>query len=60
MLAYLFWHTPRPTVARADYERDLLVFSRALSDLNCPGVRRITSFRASTVPWFDDPSGYEE
>ena len=40
MLAYLFWHTPRPTVARADYERDLLAFSRALSDLNCPGVRR--------------------
>jgi hypothetical protein len=37
MLAYLFWHTPRPTVARADYERDLLAFSRALSDLNCPG-----------------------
>jgi hypothetical protein len=60
MLAYLFWHTPAPTVARANYERDLLAFSRALSDLNCPGVRRITSFRTSTVPWLDDPSGYED
>ena len=29
MLAYLFWHTPRPTVARSDYERDLLALSRA-------------------------------
>ena len=60
MLAYLFWHTPRPTVARSDYERDLLAFSRALADLHCPGVRRITSFRTSTVPWLDDPSGYED
>jgi hypothetical protein len=60
MLAYIFWHTPRPTVTRADYERDLLAFSLALSDLNCPGVRRITSFRTSTVPWLDDPSGYED
>ena len=60
MLAYLFWHTPRPTVARSDYERDLLAFSRALADLHCPGVRGITSFRTSTVPWLDDPSGYED
>jgi len=60
MLAYLFWHTPKPTVARSDYERDLLAFSRALADLHCPGVRGITSFRTSTVPWLDDPSGYED
>ena len=60
MLAYLFWHTPRPTVARSDYERDLLAFSRALADLHCPGVRRITSFRTSTVPWLDEPLGYED
>ena len=60
MLAYVFWHMPRPAVARAEYERDLLAFSRALSDLNCPGVRRSTSFRISTVPWLGDPSGYED
>ena len=34
MLAYIFWHAPKPTAARADYERDLVAFSRALSDLN--------------------------
>ena len=60
MLAYLFWHTPRSAVARADYERDLLAFSRALTNLNCPGVRRITSFRISAMPWLDDPSVYED
>jgi hypothetical protein len=60
MLAYVFWHTPKPTAARVDYERDLLAFSRALFDLNCPGVRRNSSFRISTVPWLDDPSGYED
>lgn len=60
MLAYLFWHIPKPTVARADYERNLLAFSRALSGLNCPGVRQVTSFRTSAVPWLDDSSGYED
>ena len=60
MLAYLFWHMPKPTVATADYERDLIAFSHALSDLNCRGVRRITSFRTSAVPWLDNAAGYED
>jgi hypothetical protein len=60
VLAYLFWHTPKPTVARDDYEHNLVAFSRALSGLNCPGVRRITSFRISAVPWLDDTAGYED
>jgi len=60
VLAYLFWHMPKPTVARADYERGLLAFSHALSDLNCRGVRRITSFRTSAVPWLGDAPGYED
>ena len=38
----------------------MLAFSRALADLYCPGVRRITSFRTSTVPWLDEPLGYED
>jgi hypothetical protein len=60
VLAYLFWHTPKPTVAIADYERDLLAFSRSLSGLNCPGVKQISSFRTSAVPWLDGSSGYED
>lgn len=60
MLAYLFWHRPKPTVAIADYEKDLLAFSRALAGLNCSGVRQVTSFRTSAVPWLDDSSGYED
>jgi len=60
MLVYVFWHTPKPTIAEVNYEHDLLAFSRALSDLNCPGVRWINSFRISAVPWLDDPSGYED
>jgi len=60
MLAYLFWHTPKPTTGGVEYERDLLAFSHALSGLNCFGVRRIANFRISAVPWLDDPSGYED
>ena len=60
MLAYLFWHIPKPNVATADYEHDLLAFSGALSGLNCPGVRRIASFRTSAVPWLGDAPGYED
>lgn len=60
MLAYLFLHMPKPTVAIADYEKDLLAFSRALAGQNCPGVRQVTSFRISAVPWLADSSGYED
>jgi hypothetical protein len=60
MLAYLFWHTPKPDVAIAGYERDLVAFSRALSGLDCPGLRRIASFRISAVPWLGDAPGYED
>jgi hypothetical protein len=60
VLAYLFWHVPKPTVARNDYERNLVAFSRALSGLNCPGLGRITSFRTSAVPWLGNATGYED
>jgi hypothetical protein len=59
MLAYLIWHAPRPTVVRAGYKRDLLAFSRALSDLHCSGGE--TDYKLPpSVPWLDDPSGYED
>jgi hypothetical protein len=52
-------HAPRPTVVRAGYKRDLLAFSRALSDLHCSGSE--TDYKLPpSVPWLDDPSGYED
>lgn len=51
-LAYVFWHRPRPGVAREDYERALVAFHAAL---RTPSA----AFRLDRLPWLAR-DGYED
>ena len=53
MLAYVFWHQPRPDVAPADYESALKGFHSALGT-------RSSVFRLSAVPWAPDGPCFED
>lgn len=60
MLAYVFWHAPKPEAQLATYEQGLLAFSNALLRSGCEGLRSIGQFRISAVPWLDYRDGYED
>lgn len=61
MLAYLFWHWPRPQIAAADYEARLVAFHRRLTADPPPGFRWSLTFRVATLPWLGAPAGgYED
>ena len=60
MLAYIFWHIPKPEIRRSDYENGLVSFSRGLAQSACEGLKSADSFRISAVPWLDDRGGYED
>ena len=61
MLAYIFWHWPRPQVAAGDYEADLIAFHGTLAADAPPGFRRSLTFRVGPLPWLgDDAGGYED
>jgi hypothetical protein len=60
MLAYVFWHVPRPGVAPADYERRLAAFHAALEAGAVPGVGRTTTLALPAVPWLEGAAGYED
>jgi hypothetical protein len=52
MLAYVFWHRPRPEVAVDEYERALVAFHRALATPSA-------AFRLDRLPWLER-DGYED
>jgi hypothetical protein len=61
MLAYLFWHWPRPQVATGDYEVDLIAFHAALAAEPPPGFQRSLTFSVGPLPWLGEPArGYED
>ncbi len=60
MLAYVFWHWPRPDVAQDNYERDLATFHKALGANKPPGFLRSMVLRGSRVPWTVAGSPYYE
>ena len=53
MLAYVFWHQPRPTVARGDYESALRAFHSALDHTS-------SVFRLASAPWAPAGPCYED
>lgn len=59
MLAYLFWHRPRPGSDTEGYERALRVFHRSLANRPPVGLRSSWSFRVAELPWLagPDPQG---
>jgi hypothetical protein len=54
VLAYIFWHHPRPEVDLAEYERSLRSFHHALAESGVEGFVRSDSFRLRGAPWIND------
>lgn len=51
LLAYAFWHRPRPGVSRRAYERRLLAFQTSLKKHPPDGLIDALSFREEVSPW---------
>ena len=61
MLAYLFWHWPRPGTDPQVYESRLARFQRALASATIAGFRESAVYRLAGTPWLPpNTSGYEE
>src|SRR5580765_1368085 len=61
MLAYVFWHWPRPDHAAAEYERGQLAFHRALAHAAPRGFLSSLTFRVSgTAAWLGGSPAYAD
>lgn len=60
MLAYLFWHWPRPDVDPGRYSDALLAFHRALSVNPPPGYHGSRVMEVSGAPWVPGATALED
>jgi hypothetical protein len=61
LLAYVFWHAPRPATAARDYEVAHREFHEALELEPVAGLIGVRVFRLAAIPWLDPPqAGYED
>ena len=60
MLAYLFWHEPRPGVDPERYVARLQAFHQALKTAPPPSFVRSWSVRLDDAPWGDGGPRYED
>ena len=61
MLAYVFWHWPRPDIDRASYEEHLIDFYRTLAANKPRGFRESAAFRLRGAGWLKTSGeAYEE
>jgi hypothetical protein len=63
VLAYVFWHWPRPGSDTAAYEEAQVRFQQSLARQPPAGMLGNASFRIERVPWFEDDwtgSRYED
>ena len=61
MLAYVFWHWPRPEIARGQYLDHLTEFHRTLAANKPPGFQRSVVFHIQSANWLNtDGEAYEE
>lgn len=60
MLAYVFWHWPRPEVAVADYEAHMRAFLDALSEQGPSVLRAARAWRIAGASWLPSGSGYAD
>ena len=61
MLAYVFWHWPRPEIERGQYLDHLIEFHRTLAANKSPGFQRSVVFRISGAEWLKtDGEAFEE
>jgi hypothetical protein len=60
LLAYVFWHVPRPVAAAQAYESAHRAFHDVLLEGRVPGLLDVRVFRLSAIPWLGDAAGYED
>src|SRR5215510_11080779 len=61
MLAYVFWHWPRPEIGRGQYLDHLSEFHRTLAANKPPGFQRSVVFRIHGANWLKtDGEAFEE
>jgi hypothetical protein len=60
VLAYVFWHSPRLGVDRADYEQHLLGFQRVLAANPPDGFYGCSTHRLDGAPWIEGETTYED
>ena len=60
MLAYVFWHVPRPGVAAREYEAAHREFHHVLWHAGIAGLVALRVFRLSAIPWLGGKAGYED
>ena len=53
MLAYVFWHWPRPGIDLAAYEANLRIFHQTLTANKPPGFQNSTVFSTNGSDWLD-------
>lgn len=60
MLAYVFWHVPRPGVEARDYEAAHREFHEVLWESGIAGLLGLRVFRLAAIPWLGGRTGYED
>jgi hypothetical protein len=61
VLAYVFWHRPRPEADVDGYEAALVGFHRSLAHSRPAGLEASASFRVAELPWIEgEGTGYED
>src|SRR5437763_1395943 len=60
MLAYVFWHSRTPSVARSEYEGALKVFHARLAEHRPVGYLSSDVFHVQNIPWLGGLEGYED
>lgn len=60
MLAYVFWHRPRPEAERSVYEQALAGYHRALAEEAVEGFHGSSSYEVDSLPWLDGEAAYED
>jgi len=61
MLAYVFWHRPKPEADIEGYEAALSAFHRSLEHGRPAGLEQSASFRVGELPWLPgEGGGYED
>ncbi|MGH7946548.1 MAG: hypothetical protein ACREF9_16300 [Opitutaceae bacterium] len=60
MLAYVFWHVPRPGIVARDYEAAHRQFHDALWATPIAGLVGLQAFKLSAVPWIGGLPVYED
>jgi hypothetical protein len=60
MLAYVFWHRPRPDVSIDEYESRLRAFHEDLQWAPPPGLHASMTWQIDGATWLPQGSGYED